>query len=68
MRDWLSFAGISLLVSVVTFWGLGGLVHYHYYVRRKREAALWKLQPERWLQAGQVILTCLRGASATNGS
>jgi lathosterol oxidase len=52
--DWLRYVGISLLASVVTFWGLGGLVHYHYYVRRRDRAAQWKLQPDRWLQRGQV--------------
>ena len=39
----------SLTVSVVTFWGAGGAVHYWYYVRRRGEAAAWKLQPGRFL-------------------
>lgn len=41
--------GISVLVSLVTFWGLGGLVHRAFYVRRRAEAAAWKLQPKRFL-------------------
>src|SRR3954464_7273296 len=51
---WARFIAFSLGASVLTFWGLGGLVHYHYYVRRRGQASAWKLQPERWLQAGQV--------------
>jgi lathosterol oxidase len=54
VREWAISVSVSLAVSVVTFWGLGGLVHYHYYVRRRAQAAEWKLQPQRWLQAGQV--------------
>jgi lathosterol oxidase len=49
MREWALYVAFSLGVSVVTFWGLGGLIHWHYYVRRKARAAEWKLQPERWL-------------------
>src|SRR5687768_13931703 len=42
---------ISIAVSAVTFWGLGGFVHYWFYVRRARDAAAWKLQPNRFLSA-----------------
>lgn len=48
---WLSCTAFSLLGSVVTFWGLGGLVHWWFYVRRRAQAAEWKLQPTRWLTA-----------------
>lgn len=41
--------GISLAVSFVTFWGIGGLVHWHFYVLRRGEAARWKVQPKRFL-------------------
>ncbi len=40
---------ISVAVSAVTFWGLGGLVHYLFYVRRRGDAARWKVQPKRFL-------------------
>ncbi len=39
----------SVAISLLTFWGLGGLVHYVYYVRRRDRAAEWKLQPKRFL-------------------
>ncbi len=41
--------GISWLVSLVTFWGLGGLIHWHFYVRRRDQAEQWKVQPRRFL-------------------
>lgn len=41
---------ISVGVSVVTFWGLGGLVHVAYYKRRRDRAHEWKLQPKRFLK------------------
>lgn len=50
-RQWALFVGASVGVSLVTFWGLGGLVHHVFYVRRRASAAEWKLQPERWLSA-----------------
>ncbi len=49
VAQWLLCVGLSLAVSVVTFWGIGGLVHRRYYVRRRLRAAEWKLQPSRWL-------------------
>jgi len=39
----------SVFVSLATFWGLGGLVHYFFYVRRRAHAPSWKLQPKRFL-------------------
>lgn len=45
----LMIVGISVAVSIVTFWGLGGLVHWWFYVRRRGEARAWKVQPKRFL-------------------
>lgn len=44
----------SIGVSLVTFWGLGGLVHYVFYVMRRARAADWKLQPKRFLPPRMV--------------
>jgi lathosterol oxidase len=41
--------GMSLFVSLATFWGLGGLVHHVFYVRRRERARDWKLQPKRFM-------------------
>ena len=41
--------GVSVAVSLATFWGLGGLVHWWFYVRRRSDAARWKVQPRRFL-------------------
>src|SRR5262245_38220991 len=40
---------ISIAVSVVTVWGLGGRVHPRFYVRRRDQPMRWKLQPKRFL-------------------
>jgi len=47
--QWLSIVGVSLGVTAVTFWGIGGAVHWWFYVRRKGHATSWKIQPKRWL-------------------
>ncbi len=48
-RAWAVIVSLSLLVTGVTFWGGGGLVHWIYYVRKRHLAAEWKLQPKRFL-------------------
>jgi lathosterol oxidase len=45
------FVLASVAVSFATFWGVGGLVHHAFYVRRHEAASEWKLQPARWLSA-----------------
>jgi Delta7-sterol 5-desaturase len=49
VRLWLMCVGGALAVSVATFWGIGGAVHWRFYRRRRAQAAEWKLQPARWL-------------------
>jgi lathosterol oxidase len=49
LRQWLVCAGASCAVSLVTFFGLGGMVHWWFYVRRRDRAAEWKHQPRRFL-------------------
>ncbi|AKF05097.1 sterol desaturase family protein [Sandaracinus amylolyticus] len=46
--------GISVGVSLVTFWGLGGLVHWWFYVHRRADAERWKVQPRRFLSRAMV--------------
>ena len=48
-RLWLVNVGLSCLVSVVTFWGMGGVAHWWFYVRRRADAGAWKIQPGRFL-------------------
>jgi lathosterol oxidase len=54
LRELLICVGLSVAISLVTFWGLGGLVHYAYYGRRRDAAASWKLQPKRFLPPRMV--------------
>lgn len=44
----------SLAFSFATFWGLGGLVHYAFYVRRRTDAARWKVQSKRFMPPAKV--------------
>lgn len=50
----LTSIGISVVVSVVTFWGVGGLIHWWFYVRRRDQAEQWKLQPRRFMPKKMV--------------
>jgi len=52
--QWALYVAGSVGVSLVTFWGLGGLVHWLFYVRRRDAAASWKLQPARFLSGRMV--------------
>ena len=56
---------ISIVVSAVTFWGLGGLVHYWFYVRRRGEPGRWKLQPKRFLTPKLTRHALLLGSSTS---
>jgi Delta7-sterol 5-desaturase len=47
----LTTVSISVAVSLVTFWGIGGGVHAWFYVVRRADARRWKVQPERFLNA-----------------
>ena len=47
--QWLFFVGASLLVTAVTFLGVGGAIHWWFYVKKRDQAAEWKLQPNRFL-------------------
>jgi lathosterol oxidase len=49
IAEWALYVAVSIGVSLVTFWGLGGLAHYVFYVKRRASAAEWKLQPARFL-------------------
>jgi lathosterol oxidase len=66
--------GISVVVSLVTFWGIGGLIHWWFYVRRRDEAEQWKLQPKRflkpklareafWLGSGNIVMGGIVGGT-----
>lgn len=49
MASLLGFIGGSVLASLVLYFGLAGGLYYARYVRRRGDAATWKLQPTRWL-------------------
>jgi lathosterol oxidase len=50
--DWpllLTYVGGSVAIGLVVYFGLCGALYYAVYVRRRADAAAWKLQPDRWL-------------------
>ena len=49
LRSWCFFVIASVAATAVTYWGIGGLVHWWFYVHRRADAATWKLQPSRFL-------------------
>jgi lathosterol oxidase len=63
LTTWLQMVGISVGVTIATYWGACGLVHHHFYVRRRAEAPLWKLQPNRMPDPKQVRLGLLMGSA-----
>lgn len=55
--DWGLFAGVmlgSIAGGVATLWAVSAYYHYKYYVRRRDQAAEWKCQPKRFLNAKQM--------------
>lgn len=72
-RAWLHSVGLSTVVSIVTFWGLGGAVHWWFYRHRRDDAARWKIQrrflrPARarlamWLGGGNILFGALVGGT-----
>lgn len=55
LRSWLLIVSIATSVSLVTFLGIGGLVHYWFYVRRRDDAPAWKLQAKRFLSKAKRL-------------
>ncbi|ODM86918.1 C-5 sterol desaturase [Orchesella cincta] len=39
----------STIVSYVAYFGIGGFLHWYYYVNRRDKAEEWKCQPNNWL-------------------
>lgn len=66
--DGLSFYLIAATtISYVTYFGVGGFLHWYYYVRQRDRAQEWKCQPNKWLSPelerheiilGSVSLIC----------
>jgi len=39
----------ATIVSYVMYFGIGGFLHWYYYVRQRDHPETWKCQPEKWL-------------------
>ncbi|XP_071155020.1 uncharacterized protein [Mytilus edulis] len=40
---------MSIVVSFIMFWGIGGVFQYYFYYKRRNQAADWKCQPDKFL-------------------
>ncbi|KAB7495119.1 Delta(7)-sterol 5(6)-desaturase erg32 [Armadillidium nasatum] len=49
LKDLPFFWIVATTVSYVCYFGLGGFLHWYYYVRRRDRAHEWKCQPDKWL-------------------
>jgi lathosterol oxidase len=47
--SWLACVGLAVGVALFLYGGVGSVVHWVFYVRRRAQALTWKLQPGRWL-------------------
>lgn len=48
MALWM-YVSIAFVVGNLAFIGIGGGIHYWYYVKNKQKASQWKLQPKKFL-------------------
>lgn len=64
----LRFAGFTsialpaFIVSYIFFFGIGGFLHFYYYVNQRSTARDWKCQPDHWLPANLEIHEIVVGA------
>ncbi|VEN52283.1 unnamed protein product [Callosobruchus maculatus] len=49
MKNLFYFWFTSCLISYVLYFGIGGFIHWYYYVRQRDRASEWKCQPNKWL-------------------
>ncbi|XP_050308546.1 methylsterol monooxygenase 1-like [Anthonomus grandis grandis] len=49
LNNFLSFWWPSLVVSYGLYVGIGGFIHWYYYIRQRDRPEEWKCQPQKWL-------------------
>ncbi|XP_018009205.1 delta(7)-sterol 5(6)-desaturase ERG3B isoform X2 [Hyalella azteca] len=49
LQNWPYYFVVSVIVSYTFFFGIGGFLHWYYYVNRRDRAHEWKCQPDNWL-------------------
>jgi len=56
----------AFLVSYIFFFGIGGFLHFYYYVNQKDRASEWKCQPNHWLSTSLLTHEIVVGWFALN--
>ena len=67
IRLWALLVAFSGLAGLVLYFGFGGALYYLYYVRRRDDAASWKIQPKRFLKP-ELERWAVRVAAANLGT
>jgi len=66
---WTLYFPVATFVSYLFFFGVGGYLHFAYYVNKKDSPQDWKCQPNKWLSSGEEVHEILVGwFSVTLGS
>lgn len=59
----------AFVISYLFFFGIGGFLHFYYYVNQRKNAKDWKCQPDHWLTPELELHEIIVGAfSLTIGS
>jgi len=70
-QDWIqlrfnNYFGVlipSTIVSYAMYFGLGGFLHWYYYVRQRETPETWKCQPKKWLspelERHEIMVGCI---------
>jgi len=65
-EGFLEIAVPAFAVSYIFFFGIGGFLHFYYYVNKKDRASEWKCQPNYWLSTQLLIHEIVVGFFALN--
>lgn len=49
LKDVLLFVPVSVVTSLLIFYGIGGALHFYFYHKRGHDSGVWKCQPKRFL-------------------
>jgi len=52
---WSLYFPAATTVSYIFFFGIGGFLHYYYYVRQREDPHSWKCQPNKWLSSTEEL-------------
>jgi len=63
---WPDYLVAATTVSYIFFFGIGGFLHYYYYIGKRDKPEEWKCQPNKWLSTKDEIHELLVGWFSLN--